>query len=80
VEEDTDPASHLDKKYHVQVGRVTGDDRLARIAGGANVGGKISERRGFAGGKQNSWLKLRWTKENRQITPCAQALVRRCCG
>ena len=70
----TDPASHLDKKYHVQVDRVAGDDLLARITRGRAVEGDSVAGGFFEGdpaehlrakgarllrhGDKNSWLEI----------------------
>jgi 23S rRNA pseudouridine2605 synthase len=70
----TDPASHLDKKYHVQVDRVADADLLARITqdcavAGDSVDGSSLERnpderlrakgaRLMRHGDKNSWLEI----------------------
>src|SRR5882724_3229494 len=57
----TDPASHLDKRYHVQVDRVAGDDLLARLKHGVGVGGdllRVKEARALRVGSKNSWLEI----------------------
>ena len=70
----TEPASHLDKKYHVQVDRVADDDLLARItrgcaAEGDSIDGSFLERnpdehlrakgaRLLRHGDKNSWLEI----------------------
>jgi 23S rRNA pseudouridine2605 synthase len=78
AEKITDPASHLDKKYHVQVDRVTGDDLLARIAGGVNVGGEnlsVKAARVLRVGNKNSWLEITLDEgKNRQIRRLLEAL------
>jgi 23S rRNA pseudouridine2605 synthase len=78
AEKITDPSSHLDKKYHVQVDRVTGDDLLARIAGGVNVGGEnlsVKAARVLRVGNKNSWLEITLDEgKNRQIRRLLEAL------
>jgi 23S rRNA pseudouridine2605 synthase len=78
AEKITDPASHLDKKYHVQVDRVTGDDLLARISGGVNVGGEnlsVKAARVLRVGNKNSWLEITLDEgKNRQIRRLLEAL------
>jgi 23S rRNA pseudouridine2605 synthase len=70
----TEPASHLDKKYHVQVDRVADDDLLARITRGCaaesdTVDGSFLKRnagehlrakgaRLLRHGDKNSWLEI----------------------
>jgi 23S rRNA pseudouridine2605 synthase len=69
-----EPASHLDKKYHVQVDRVADDDLVARITrgcavAGGSVDGSFLERntgehlrakgaRLLRHGDKNSWLEI----------------------
>jgi 23S rRNA pseudouridine2605 synthase len=70
----TEPASHLDKKYHVQVDRVADDDLLARITRGCAVAGGSADgsflerntgehlrakgARVLRRGDKNSWLEI----------------------
>ncbi len=70
----TEPASHLDKKYHVQVDRIANADLLSRITrgcpvGGGQVDGSFLERdpsehlhakraRLLRHGDKNSWLEI----------------------
>ena len=70
----TEPASHLDKKYHVQVDRVADADLLARITRGCAVAGDSVEHDSFEldpsehlsakaarllrHGDKNSWLEI----------------------
>ena len=78
----TEPASHLDKKYHVQVDCVAGDDLLARINRGCasdSVAGNFLEgdtseplrakaARLLRHGDKNSWLEITLDEgKNRQI-------------
>jgi len=74
----TDPASHLDKRYHVQVDRVAGDDLLARLKRGVSVGGdflRVREARALRVGSKNSWLEITLDEgKNRQIRRVLGAL------
>ena len=74
----TDPASHLDKRYHVQVDRVAGDDLLARLKRGVSVGGdllRVKEARALRVGSKNSWLEITLDEgKNRQIRRVLGAL------
>jgi 23S rRNA pseudouridine2605 synthase len=74
----TDPASHLDKRYHVQVDRVAGDDLLARLKRGVSVGGdllRVKEARALRVGNKNSWLEITLDEgKNRQIRRVLGAL------
>ena len=82
----TEPASHLDKKYHVQVDCVADADLLARITRGVAVEGELGE--GDSGehlrakgarllrhGNKNSWLEITLDEgKNRQIRRLLDAL------
>ena len=74
----TDPASHLDKRYHVQVDRIAGDDLLARLKRGVGVGGdllRVKEARALRVGSKNSWLEITLDEgKNRQIRRVLGAL------
>jgi len=74
----TDPASHLDKRYHVQVDRVAGDDLLAGLKRGVSVGGdllRVKEARALRVGSKNSWLEITLDEgRNRQIRRVLGAL------
>ena len=74
----TDPASHLDKRYHVQVDRVAGDDLLARLKRGVSVGGdllRVKEAQVLRVGSKNSWLEITLDEgKNRQIRRVLGAL------
>ena len=77
----TDPASHLDKKYHVQVDCVADADLLARIARGVAVAGdrgaflRAKGARLLRHGDKNSWLEITLDEgKNRQIRRLLEAL------
>jgi 23S rRNA pseudouridine2605 synthase len=74
----TDPASHLDKRYHVQVDRVAGDDLLARLRHGVSVGSdllRVKKARLLRMGSKNSWLETTLDEgKNRQIRRLLEAL------
>jgi len=82
----TDPSSHLDKKYHVQVDCVADADLLARITRGCAVEGGFIEgdpgehlrakgARVLRHGDKNSWLEITLDEgKNRQIRRLLEAL------
>jgi 23S rRNA pseudouridine2605 synthase len=77
----TEPASHLDKKYHVHVDRVADADLLARITRGCAVAGNPTEKLRAKGacllrhGDKNSWLEITLDEgKNRQIRRLLEAL------
>ena len=74
----TDPASHLDKRYHVQVDRVVGNDLLAQIRQGVRIGSdllRVKESRLLRVGSKNSWLEITLDEgKNRQIRLLLEAL------
>ncbi len=82
----TDPASHLDKRYHVQVDCVADADLLARITRGYTVGRSLpkedrgeplraKEARLLRHGDKNSWLEIILDEgRNRQIRRLLEAL------
>ncbi len=81
----TDPASPLNKKYHVQVDRVADDDLLARITRGCAVADSSLEHkpdehlhakgsRLLRHGDKNSWLEITLDEgKNRQIRRLLEA-------
>ena len=57
----TDPASHVDKTYHVQVDRLPDDALLARLRAGVEDDGEllaVKEARELRRGGRNAWLEL----------------------
>ena len=80
----TDPSSHLDKKYHVQVDCVANEDLLARITRGYAVAGergspgehlRAKHARLLRHGDKNSWLEITLDEgKNRQIRRLLEAL------
>jgi len=74
----TDPASHLDKTYHVQVDCVAKPDLLSRVVEGCEIRGERLRARSARilrlGGK-NSWLEIALDEgKNRQIRRLLEAL------
>jgi 23S rRNA pseudouridine2605 synthase len=67
----TDPASHLDKVYHVQIDQVADADLLAKIKTGAVIEGetlRAKEASVVRQGDKNSWLEITLDEgKNRQI-------------
>lgn len=74
----TDPASHLDKTYHVQVDCAANDDLLAKITQGCMVNRehlKAKAARLLRAGEKNSWVKIVLDEgKNRQIRRLLEAL------
>ncbi|HKM48752.1 MAG TPA: pseudouridine synthase [Terriglobales bacterium] len=74
----TEPASHLDKKYHVQVDCVADADLLAGIMRGHTVDGEQLCAKGaklLRHGDKNSWLEITLDEgKNRQIRRLLEAL------
>ncbi|MBZ5654067.1 MAG: rRNA pseudouridine synthase [Acidobacteriia bacterium] len=74
----TDPASHLDKTYHVRVDRVADDALLAKIRRGATVDGdrlRVRAARLLRHGEKNSWLEITLDEgKNRHIRRLLKAL------
>jgi 23S rRNA pseudouridine2605 synthase len=73
----TEPTSHLEKKYHVQVDRVADADLLARITQGQTVDGDplcAKSARLLRHGAKNSWLEIMLDEgKNRQIRRLLEA-------
>ena len=81
----TEPSSHLDKKYHVQVDCIVDDDLLARICRGCEAPDNSLERkpdehlrakgaRLLRRGDKNSWLEITLDEgKNRQIRRLLEA-------
>jgi len=74
----TDPASHLDKTYHVQVDQVADESLLARITRGATVDGdhlRVTAARVLRRGEKHSWLEITLDEgKNRHIRRLLAAL------
>ena len=74
----TDPDGHLEKRYHVQVDCVAGENLLKRIGLGVNVGGehlKVKAARVVRVGGKNSWLEISLDEgKNRHIRRLLEAL------
>jgi 23S rRNA pseudouridine2605 synthase len=74
----TDPESHVEKRYHVQVNCVAGDDLVARIGAGVTVGGehlRVKAARVVRIGGKNSWLEICLDEgRNRHIRRLLEAL------
>src|SRR5882757_429020 len=74
----TDPESHLEKRYHVQVNCVAGDDLVARIGAGVTAGGEhlgVKTARVVRIGGKNSWLEISLDEgRNRHIRRLLEAL------
>lgn len=77
----TDPASRLEKKYHVQVDCVADDNLLAKITRGCAVGCDSKDHMRAKGarllrhGDKNSWLEITLDEgKNRQIRRLLEAL------
>jgi 23S rRNA pseudouridine2605 synthase len=74
----TDPDSHLEKRYHVQVGCVADDELLAKIRRGITVDGERLRVRSVGvvrAGQKNSWLEIVLDEgKNRHIRRLLEAL------
>jgi 23S rRNA pseudouridine2605 synthase len=72
------PSSHLDKKYHVQVGCVANPDLLKKVVRGIADGGEhlcAKSARLLRHGDKNSWLEIILDEgKNRQIRRLLEAL------
>jgi 23S rRNA pseudouridine2605 synthase len=74
----TDPASHLDKRYHVQVDCVAGDDLVLHIRRGVTVGREhltVKAACVLRTGSKRSWLEITLDEgKNRQIRRLLEGL------
>ena len=74
----TDPATHLDKTYHVQVDQVADDRLLAKIARGTTVDGDyvlVKAARVLRRGEKHSWVEIVLDEgKNRHIRRLLEAL------
>jgi 23S rRNA pseudouridine2605 synthase len=72
-----DPATHLDKIYHVQIDRVAGEQLLAALERGLELDGErlaAKDVRLLRSGEKNSWLELVLDEgRNRQIRRMLEA-------
>jgi 23S rRNA pseudouridine2605 synthase len=73
-----DPATHLDKVYHVHVDRVADAGLLATLGSGLSVGGdhlRAKRVRLLRHGEKNSWIEITLDEgKNRQIRRLLQAM------
>ena len=73
----TDPASHLEKCYHVQIDCVAGTDLLERLARGVTVDEdflRVKSARMLRAGQKHSWLEITLDEgKNRQIRRLLEA-------
>jgi 23S rRNA pseudouridine2605 synthase len=73
----TDPASHIDKRYHVQIDRVADQVLIAKLAQGCvSAGERLSAKhvRLLRLGQKNSWLEITLDEgKNRQIRRMLEA-------
>jgi 23S rRNA pseudouridine2605 synthase len=74
----TDPASHLEKVYHVQIDRLADDDLIAKIKIGCAVDGDYLRAREVSlvrSGGRNSWLEITLDEgKNRHIRRLLESL------
>ena len=74
----TDPETHLDKVYHVQIDRLADADLLAKIKKGGSADGELLRAKGarlLRRGEKNSWLEIVLDEgKNRHIRRLLQAL------
>jgi 23S rRNA pseudouridine2605 synthase len=73
-----DPATHLDKTYHVQIDRLPNADVLARLHAGIDVDGvelAVKSVRELRRGEKNAWLEIVLDEgRNRQIRRLLEAV------
>lgn len=74
----TDPSSHLEKTYHVQIGTLPGDTLLDRLIGGVRSDGELLRARKASVlriGEKNCWLEIVLDEgRNRQIRRMLETL------
>jgi 23S rRNA pseudouridine2605 synthase len=74
----SDPASHLDKTYHVQVGAIESDALTYKLSTGVRTGGELlraKQARVLRRGEKNTWLEITLDEgKNRQIRRMLQQL------
>ncbi len=74
----SDPGSHLDKTYHVQVAALAGEILAAKLVQGVEAGGEVlraKRARVLRGGEKNAWLEIVLDEgKNRQIRRIFEAL------
>jgi 23S rRNA pseudouridine2605 synthase len=74
----TDPDNHLEKRYHVQIDCVAGDDLLVRIKRGVHDGSErlsVKAAQIVRTGHKNSWLEIALEEgKNRQIRRLLEGL------
>jgi len=74
----SDPGSHLDKTYHVQVSAETGDSLTDKLLSGVRNGGELlraKQARVVRRGEKNTWLEITLDQgKNRQIRRMLQQL------
>jgi 23S rRNA pseudouridine2605 synthase len=75
----TDPDSHLDKTYHVQIGVVVGEELLRAVRTGVRAENgewlRVKQVTVLRGGEKNSWLEIVLDEgRNRQIRRIFEAL------
>jgi 23S rRNA pseudouridine2605 synthase len=74
----TDPNTHLDKTYHVQIGAVSDEQLLAKVLKGLRSEGELLKAKSailLRSGQKNSWLEIVLDEgRNRQIRRIFEAL------
>ena len=73
----TDPASHIDKTYHVQVNRLVDDELMGKLRGGVEIEGerhRLKTVRLLRSGEKQCWLEIRLDEgKNRHIRRVLEA-------